>query len=736
MSTTFLDRLTADEGRDLRLYFTIDGIADVFQEDAVDVPTAFVASGRTRQRVIQSIDHGQSEIDLDSRRMVGGSLRATLLDDEAGTLASLFSSRRRRTTWVTGTTTATATTINVQSTSNLASSGTVYIGSETVTYTGKTATTLTGCTRGAYGSKALRHYGGSVMGAPVFVSPPRWVGRRVRLYGYFMNDGATTTTNLRQQLDTFRIEEAPTYVGNGRWELRCSHLSDEIAQRKLGQGLAALKAYAASPTLSGTTKLKWQIVGQSNLWPTPTTSFFATHAAIKYQDTEGISVLRYRASADLPIVTEIETDLDGDRGNVNGRLTSLVPEEIEHWAILSGNEISALALIALLSKLGDATNTAYDILPGTNRDSGIHGEQLQFGAGIDSTEVNDTAINAALTTSNGSWSYVIDETIDVKDFLADLCLVTQTFWYVSYDGKLSMKKLSEERQTTSMAINDSVVIGEPTVEVLEDVIYPRATIRCGYDPGTGEFKDSVTVVDTEMADRYPERGDTLQLETRALCLSQTTISRPICSRAQLETIVRRAMIDDSRGRMYVTLNATLAALRLDLGDVVNIDLDLPDYEGGTLMGRTGRVVSRRPRYDDGVVELRVQVIERLRYIAPACVIASAVGATMTLRTSGFETASTSPANMFAVGQYIEVVFVATGTVEVFTVQSVTAPATVVLSGTPVGAITGGADYLRIARGDWNATGAPSTAVSANGYVAPDFVYMMPEQLLNSDTRWR
>jgi len=49
------------------------------------------------------------------------------------------------------------TTITVDSTANFSDAGTVEIDSERITYTGKTSTTLTGCTRGAEGTSAASH---------------------------------------------------------------------------------------------------------------------------------------------------------------------------------------------------------------------------------------------------------------------------------------------------------------------------------------------------------------------------------------------------------------------------------------------------------------------------------------------------------------------------------------------------------------------------------------------------
>lgn len=53
-----------------------------------------------------------------------------------------------------------ATTVVVASTAEFQSTGTIYIGSEFISYTGKTSTSFTGCTRGAYNSQAASHTAG------------------------------------------------------------------------------------------------------------------------------------------------------------------------------------------------------------------------------------------------------------------------------------------------------------------------------------------------------------------------------------------------------------------------------------------------------------------------------------------------------------------------------------------------------------------------------------------------
>jgi len=62
-----------------------------------------------------------------------------------------------------------ATTLPVADTTNFANAGAVLIGSEIISYTGKTATSFTGCTRGQYSSTAASHLSGAYVGE---VQPP------------------------------------------------------------------------------------------------------------------------------------------------------------------------------------------------------------------------------------------------------------------------------------------------------------------------------------------------------------------------------------------------------------------------------------------------------------------------------------------------------------------------------------------------------------------------------------
>lgn len=729
---TFATDLALTSARNLRFIVEIDGIGVAFHDwPDMEASTAAMPSwlsSRTRKACLQTVEQGESSIDIDRRRMLGGSLRIALVDD--GSLGDLFASRSRAATFVATTATAAATSITVGSVTGLPSSGTVYIGGETIAYASIVGTTLTGCTRGLFSSTAQTHYGDTTRGAPVFLTPPRWVGRRVALHGLLVDDHPRVTwiyNPAETTLDTFRIEEAPVYLGNDRWEIRCSHLSDEVAARKLGVNLRQANAVPSVPAFdSANNRLEWRARGVLSLFPLTTSGFYPTEVAITYDDDSG-EMLRFKGSdrTSFPAGSLVYTEPAGllSPGSpvtaaAGARAGRIYPSKIEHWCILQGGNAGNLALFALTSILGDAANGAYDILPGANRASATtSGEEMRFGAGILAAEVNASAFISVGANVLQGWSYVIDEAIGVDEFLFDWCLATQSFWYVDRLGQLTVQSLSEERTSPVRTITTADVIGEPTVEVLEDTIYPRATIEFGYAPWSGEFLDKLTIIDEEMAARYPERQDSLQLQSRGLSLSPAGIQRPTSSQTDIEMLVRRAMLEDGRGRLYVNLTAPATCLLLELGQIVVIGFSgLPDYEGGDLLNRRARIVARRPDYDRGTVQLRLQVIETLTHIAPAAVITAvtpvAGGDQLTLRTTGPEVSSTTPGNMFSVGSLAEVCLI-TGSVATVFINAVAA--TSVTVGTAPAGITTNVDYIRVKYD------SPIPA-SVNGFTPDDFAY--------------
>ena len=64
------------------------------------------------------------------------------------------------------------TTIPVASTASFQSAGVIYIGSELISYTGKTATSFTGCTRGQYSTSNAAHVAGVYVGEAQAATAP------------------------------------------------------------------------------------------------------------------------------------------------------------------------------------------------------------------------------------------------------------------------------------------------------------------------------------------------------------------------------------------------------------------------------------------------------------------------------------------------------------------------------------------------------------------------------------
>lgn len=103
----------------------------------------------------------------------------------------LFSMRPTLRCWLTVTATAADATLTVTTTAGFPASGVIYIDQETITYTGITGTTFTGCTRGAWDTVATYHYAldtTRAMAAEVTNWPITMEGRRARLFCYSGTD--------------------------------------------------------------------------------------------------------------------------------------------------------------------------------------------------------------------------------------------------------------------------------------------------------------------------------------------------------------------------------------------------------------------------------------------------------------------------------------------------------------------------------------------------------------------
>ena len=154
-----------------------------------------------------------------------GSLRLWLSAPGDAPLATLGARDAIPFTRLDGTHSASATTLNVESTAAFASAGAVHLGRERITYSGKTATTLTGCARGTAGTRA-RAYPSATTTHRVYYAGsderlPALKGRRCTVWLYLLSEtGEATDPTL---VYDGRIAGGAGVLESGAWELVLEH---------------------------------------------------------------------------------------------------------------------------------------------------------------------------------------------------------------------------------------------------------------------------------------------------------------------------------------------------------------------------------------------------------------------------------------------------------------------------------------------------------------------------------
>jgi hypothetical protein len=743
-------RLTSLSSKSAVVVVSIDGVP-------LDLTASFTSTAPTSPRLdgrglLVSVEESRTILDRQKRMQVGGGA-TVVVQDRNNLLRSLFAVRSFKTTHVTGLVSKSATTIPVDDTADLPfAPGVVYIGSETVQYTGTTATTLTGCTRGAFGSKAQTHRGGAETGNGVYSVPPSWLGRRVRLSVQFLDDDGRPDASFgTEALATFRLEAGPIDKGRGRWELRCSHLSDEVARRKLGTGIRVVENSYTRPFASPSTALGYNTVTfslQAGVAPLFTQGSAVQRTQVLFTTERGEVAIRIgdKHVHDIVNVTDIPTIPGGavgavvvhvlptgrtDAGNLfqyvtldnnDGDRTTVV-KDVKHIAILDGEPPGVLLLRALLSQLGDTSNGAYDVLPGV--EATVEGGQaLRLGAGIDEADVDtDSALDAPINSAK--WSWIIDEEMPVGELLRDFCRASNTAAVFDAAGKLVFTPLLDERVAAAATIAEADVIGDIETTVDEGAVYPRVRVECNYDPVDGASEASIDVIDEEIAATYGNSENTLVIESRDIVVDPVaktgdgTLLRPSTQFPELLPALRRTMLDGRGGSLLLSFRASAKHLDRQLGDFVALSMpSVSDYRGGSLAASQGRIVERQPDWQSMTVDLTVLVAERLFHFAPFAVVVSTSGS-VTISTTTFGTSSpASPATSFRVGDVLTVYDPVANVVVGDGVQVTGIPSTTALSLANAGA----SPSLPVSPG-WVLMLKTSTgATSTDGFTPTDYTF--------------
>lgn len=174
--------------------------------------------------------------------------------ERQGLLAALFRRPPKRARLTADEATGTATTLAVDSTAGWSGTGTAYVGLETVTYGGTTATSFAGLTRGVCG-RVHPHYQSSPHSQRwVTDTPALWVGRLVTLWahlespdGYILADDLATAGAYCVEAWVGQVDAQPA-PGAAGFTLRCLPLVRALS-RDIGAAVTGKVALSDTGTV-------------------------------------------------------------------------------------------------------------------------------------------------------------------------------------------------------------------------------------------------------------------------------------------------------------------------------------------------------------------------------------------------------------------------------------------------------------------------------------------------------
>lgn len=733
--TLYTDLAGPDLHADLVLALRVEGVPVAFVERAIPAAVATSLSGYTQFVGITRIEEGEASLDLTERRELAATLDMEILDDDAGTLAALFAVNTRRLTYLTANALVGATSLTVQSTTGLVNGQTIYADGETITIgTVASGTSLTGCARGAFGSTAAAMFATTTDGDSIYTVPPSWVARRAYLYGYTLDAAGG---GAEQLLGTWIVDEQPRCIGDDLWSMRFASVAQEIYERSVGVGLKSANVIGPPTYTTGT---RWTVTYTvDNATGFRLGTSFPTYVTVMGQDLDGdehYTICELQAVSPGPGTHTITIYVDSIPWSVGEERNLAIgyARQISPLAMVGPSSGSTLSLLyALLSKEGQAATT-FDRLPG-RLPSSQYDAGWRFGAGLTTAEVETTTGWQTVESMRAS-TIIIDDEMKLSEVLAEWSILNGAATRITVDGKLSPFSMSTPRASSSTVLGVDSVVPDSRIEVQADesAIYPLGSVKCGYNPFSRDYGVELNLIDAALAKRYQRNQQRRELTFRSIGCSNgeylnqgsPPFNHPApLSAGEIASIAADILRgDNGLARRYVSLSLTLAHLALRIGDTVTLSSSLPDafsglpdLRGGTLAGAQARVVARRPRYDEGRVDVRLLILDPLLLVSPGAAISSLVGTTLTLATTGPEVSGASPANDFYAGVTVRIYDVSAGVVHNTTVSSITSGTQLVVAAAPAfaGGIQAGVDYIV---GDVSASTVSGTSVS--GYLVTEW----------------
>ena len=257
-------------GSNVVYWATVSGISTIFSERALGAALPAGFSAEDPSLVVDRSSQVGSTINPDSGLGTGLPLSIQLRDSTAVASYLIDSSRN---TQLAADLTATATTATVTSTAAFPGVGRIYIGPETIDYTGTTPTTFTGLTRGVAGL-AYRHAKDSAAALVSSGAATDWRGRTVRLYAAVIDPTGYVPTGtlaaLSSEVWIGTVREGPYRSEDSTWQLDALSMD-----RKLANPLAAaITGTVDATTLWHTVQAGDGITVQLNYDSTPTVESF------------------------------------------------------------------------------------------------------------------------------------------------------------------------------------------------------------------------------------------------------------------------------------------------------------------------------------------------------------------------------------------------------------------------------------------------------------------------------
>ena len=149
-----------------------------------------------------------------------------------------------------------ATTVTVNSTTAFPSSGTIWIDTEAISYTSKTATTFTGCTRGVLGTFARKHdylQKPANSKATVYGFNPSWFGKKCLIREF------DPATNVATTIATGYIENV-VFTTDAAFQFDLISIAQRVEDKSIATGMKArgrLRGVVA--TVQNRRRVKWEL---------------------------------------------------------------------------------------------------------------------------------------------------------------------------------------------------------------------------------------------------------------------------------------------------------------------------------------------------------------------------------------------------------------------------------------------------------------------------------------------